>query len=70
VVQNAVFPGGCNLSAQPYSSLVNVQKFITPKPFIVSRRANNHWKEERDFYNYCIGLLVRFQTFQHQNSIF
>jgi hypothetical protein len=31
---------------------------------------NNLWKEERFFYNYCIGLLVRFQTCQCQNWIF
>jgi hypothetical protein len=51
-------------------SSADVQKFITLKPFIVSRHKNNRWKEERVFYNYCIGLPVRFQTCQHQNLIF
>jgi hypothetical protein len=60
VKQNALFPGGSSLSAQTYSSLADVKKFITLKPFILSRHANNHWKEEKVFYNYCIGLPVRF----------
>jgi hypothetical protein len=70
VVKNTVFPGGCSLSAQPYSSLANIQKFITPKLFIVLRRENNRWKEERVFYNYCIGLPVIFLACQCQNWIF
>jgi hypothetical protein len=41
VVKNAVFPGGSNLSAQTYSSLAAVQKFITLRPFVVSGRVNN-----------------------------
>jgi hypothetical protein len=67
VVKNAVFPGGSNLSAQTYSSLAAVQKFITLRPFVVSGRVNNRWKVERVFDNYCIRLPVRFQTCQHQN---
>jgi hypothetical protein len=35
VVKNAVFPGCSSLSAQTYSSLADVQKFITLKSFIV-----------------------------------
>jgi hypothetical protein len=60
MVKNAVFPGGSSLSAQAYSSLADVQKFITLRMFIVSGHVNNRWKEERVLYNYCIGLLVRF----------
>jgi hypothetical protein len=33
-----------------------LQNCITPKPFIVSRRANNHWKDRKVFYNSCIWL--------------
>jgi hypothetical protein len=60
VVQNAVSPGGSILSVQTYSSLADVQKLITLRPFIVSGRVNNRWKDERVFYNYCIGLPVIF----------
>jgi hypothetical protein len=70
VVKNSVFPGGSSLSAQIYSSLTDVKKFITLKPFILSRRVNNRWKEERVFYNYSIGIPVRLQTCQQQNWIF
>ncbi len=44
-VKNAVVPGGSSLLAQTYNSSSVVQKFITPKPFIVLRHANNRWKE-------------------------
>jgi hypothetical protein len=60
VVKNAVSPGGSILSVQTYSSLADVQKLITLRPFIVSGRVNNRWKDERVFYNYCIGLPVIF----------
>jgi hypothetical protein len=70
VVKNAIFSGGSSLSAQTYISLANVQKFITLRPSVVSGCVNNRWKEERVFYNYCIGLPIRFQTCQSQNWIF
>jgi hypothetical protein len=60
VVKNAVSPGGSILSVQTYSSLADVQKLITLRLFIVSGRVNNRWKDERVFYNYCIGLPVIF----------
>jgi hypothetical protein len=60
MAKNAVFPGCSSLSALTYISLANVYKFITPKPFTLSGHVNNSWKEERVFYNYCIGLPVRF----------
>jgi hypothetical protein len=70
VVKNTVFPGGSSLSAQTYNSLADVQKFITLRPFIVLGHVNNHWKEGRVFYNYCIGIPVIFQTCECQNWIF
>jgi hypothetical protein len=70
VVKNIVFLGGSSLSAQTYSSSVDVQKFATLRLFIVSKRANNRWKEERVFYNYCIRIPIRFQVCQYQNWIF
>jgi hypothetical protein len=36
MVKNAVFLGCSSLSALTYSSLADVQKFITCRPFIVS----------------------------------
>jgi hypothetical protein len=60
VVKNAVSPGGSILSVQTYSSLADVQKLITLRLFILSGRVNNRWKDERVFYNYCIGLPVIF----------
>jgi hypothetical protein len=42
-----------------FSSPTNFQK-TTSKPLIVSRHANNHWKEEKVFYNPCVGIMVRF----------
>jgi hypothetical protein len=60
VVKNEVVPGGSSLSAQTYSSLSDVQKFITLRPFILSVRVNNRRKHKRVFYNSCMGLPLRF----------
>jgi hypothetical protein len=65
-----ISPGCSSLSARTYISLADVQKFITIKPFILSKRVNNRRKGERVFYNYCTEFLVRFQTCQRQNWIF
>jgi hypothetical protein len=64
LVKNAVFPGGYSLSTQTYSSLSAVQEFIIPKPFIISRHANNRWKDQQMFNNSCIWLQVRFPSEQ------
>jgi hypothetical protein len=61
VVKNAVFPGCFSLSALTYSSSSDVQKFITLRPFIVLVHVNNRRKDKRVFYNYCMGLPLRFQ---------
>jgi hypothetical protein len=47
VVKNAVVPGGSSLSAQSYSSLADVQKLITLRPFMVSVLVNNRWKDKK-----------------------
>jgi hypothetical protein len=57
-----VFPDGSSLSAQTYSSLADVKKFITLKPVTLSRRAINRWKDQKVFYNSCIWILVRFPS--------
>jgi hypothetical protein len=70
VVKNAVFPGSSRLSAQTYSSLADVQKFITLRLFIILRRANNRWKDQKVLNKSCIWLQVRFPSEQSQLCIF
>jgi hypothetical protein len=50
VVKTAVFPGCSSLSAQAYSSLTEIQKFITLRPFAISGSVNNRWKAEKLLY--------------------
>jgi hypothetical protein len=47
VVENAVFLGCSSLSALTYSSLADVQKFITLRPFIISESVNTCWESEK-----------------------
>jgi hypothetical protein len=47
VVKDAVFPGCSSLIALTYSSLTDVQKFITLRPIVVSMSVNNRWKDEK-----------------------
>jgi hypothetical protein len=51
---------------QNFSSPVQIRKVITPKPLIVSGRADNRWKDQKVLYNSCIWLLVRFPSEQSQ----
>jgi hypothetical protein len=51
---------------QNFSSPVQLRKVITPKPLIVSGRADNRWKDQKVLYNSCIWLLVRFPSEQSQ----
>jgi hypothetical protein len=46
VDKNAVCPGCFRLSALSYSSLSEVQKFITLRTLAVSGSVNNRWKAE------------------------
>jgi hypothetical protein len=59
MVKNAVFPGCSSLTALTYSSLTDVQKFITRRPFIVSGSVNNCWKAETLLYVFhvCSNLI-------------
>jgi hypothetical protein len=66
VVEKAVFPCGSSLLAQTYNSLTDVQKLITLRPFIISRRANNRWKHKKVFYISCTWIQVRFPSKQSQ----
>jgi hypothetical protein len=50
VVESAVLPGCSSLSALTYSSLADVQKFITLIPFVVSGSINDRWKDEKLLY--------------------
>jgi hypothetical protein len=54
VVGNAVLPGYSSLSALTYSSLAEVQKFITLRPFVLSEIVNNRWKDEKLIYVFPI----------------
>jgi hypothetical protein len=49
-VKNIVFLGCSSLSALTYSSLADVQKFITLRTFIVAMSVNTHWKSEKLLY--------------------
>jgi hypothetical protein len=49
-VKNIVFLGCSSLSALTYSSLADVQKFITLRTFIVAGSVNTHWKSEKLLY--------------------
>jgi hypothetical protein len=53
-----------------FSSLVDVQNIITPKPIIVLRCANNCWKDEKLLYILYVELQVRLWLQWHQNLIF
>jgi hypothetical protein len=44
------FLGCSSLSALTYSSLPDVQKFITIRTFIVSGSVNTRWKDEKLLY--------------------
>jgi hypothetical protein len=50
MVENAVFSSCSSLSALTYSSLTDVQKFITLRTFIVSVSVNNRWKAKKLLY--------------------
>jgi hypothetical protein len=56
MVENAVFLGCSSLLALTYSSLTDVQKFITRRPFIISGSVNNHWKAEKLPYVFLFML--------------
>jgi hypothetical protein len=67
VVKNVVFLGGSVCQHRLTAAELMFKNSLTPKPFTLSGRVNNCWKEERVLYNYCIGLQVRFQACQRQN---
>jgi hypothetical protein len=43
-----------SLSAQKYSSLIDVQKIITPRKIIISGRVNDRWKYKKLVYIFYI----------------
>jgi hypothetical protein len=65
-VKSSDFMGYLILSRTDFQQPGQFQKAVTPKPPIISRCESNRWKDEKVFYNYCIGLLVRFQPCQFQ----
>jgi hypothetical protein len=54
VVKHAVLPGCSSLTALTYSSLADVQKIITHRPFIGSGSLNNRWKYEKLPYIFSV----------------
>jgi hypothetical protein len=70
MVKNAVFPGGSSLSARTYSSLTDVQKFITLRPFILLGSVNNRWKDEKLLYTVSVEIQVILWLHGHQNLKF
>jgi hypothetical protein len=54
VAKNAVFPDCSSLSALTYNSFTDVQKFITPIPFIISVSVNIRWKDEELLYVFYV----------------
>jgi hypothetical protein len=58
MVKTSGFSYGSNLSVQVYNRLVDVQKFITLRPFIISGSVNNHWEDEKLFYIFYVQVQV------------
>jgi hypothetical protein len=50
MVEDVVLPCCSSLIALTYSILADVQNFITLRPFVVSRSANNCKKDEKLLY--------------------
>jgi hypothetical protein len=50
MAENAVFPGCSSLSALTYNNLIDIQKFITLRPFIVSMSVITLWKFKKLLY--------------------
>jgi hypothetical protein len=50
MVENELFPGCSSLSALTYSSLADVQKFITHRLFVVSGSVSTRWKDKKLLY--------------------
>jgi hypothetical protein len=59
-VESPDFSGCSILSRTEFQQPGQIQKVISPKPLVISGCEDNHWEEERLFYNYCNGLSVRF----------
>jgi hypothetical protein len=47
-----------NLSVQNHSRLVDVQKFITFRPFIVLGSVDNRWKTDKLFYIFYVEFQI------------
>jgi hypothetical protein len=58
MVKNAVCPGCFRLSALTYSSLAEVQKFITLRLLAVSGSVNSRWKAEEIIYVWPVYSLT------------
>jgi hypothetical protein len=65
-VKSRGFSDCSNLISPEFQQSDRLQNCITPKPWIVSRRVNNRWKNQKVFYSSCIWLQVIFPSEQSQ----
>jgi hypothetical protein len=69
-VKSSDFMGHLILSRTEFQQPSRFQKVTTPKLLIISRCANNHWKDEKLLYIFSVELQVRFLLQRHQNLNF
>jgi hypothetical protein len=65
-VKSRGFSDCSNLISPEFEQSSWLQNCITPKPWILSRHANNRWKDQKVLYRSCICLQVRFPLEQSQ----
>jgi hypothetical protein len=58
MVKMSGFSDCSSLSVQVYRRLVDVQKFITLRPFIITGSVNNLWKDKKLLYIFYVQVQV------------
>jgi hypothetical protein len=58
-LKNLKFSDYSNLTSPEIQQSSRLQNYITHKLFIVSRCANNHWKDEKHIYKFSVEIQVR-----------
>jgi hypothetical protein len=58
MVKTSGFSDCSNLSVQVYNRMIDIQKFITLRPFIVLGSVNNRWKDEKLLYIFSVQVQV------------
>jgi hypothetical protein len=54
ILEHAVFSGCSSLTALTCSNLIDIQKFITLRSFIISVTVNNRWKSVKLLYIFYV----------------